>query len=123
MIDIISIEDSAPDFALLEQALADLKAQIRLRHFKTVSDFLSSIQTDSIIILDLNLPDAYADEAVKIIRGARPDATIIVLTGMGHGYMTGAAIDGLIKSGAHDVVQKDNMFDLLPSIIRDLITI
>ena len=119
---VLCVEDSTPDFYLIQQYLAEVPHSARpiLRHASTLQQGLAFLRTPpeaapiNCILVDLSLPDSRGPETFSIIQRAAPEIPIIVLTGREDDDL---AFE-MVKQGAQDYLAKDQLggFMLLKTI-------
>jgi len=78
------IEDSPSDAFLFQDLILQSHPRMKLHHAEQLQDGLELLRDRAIelVLLDLSLPDAQGIETVSRTHAARPDAAIIVLTGL-----------------------------------------
>jgi diguanylate cyclase (GGDEF)-like protein len=117
---VLLVEGSARNMHLLRLALRDLGLGYELNWAGGLSAALRLLAggSFSVVLLDPNLPDAQADEAVRQLRAACPDVPLLLLAS--------AADVGLclraMEEGAHDYLFKDVLTThFLARMIRDAV--
>ena len=112
------IEDSEDDLLLLLRELKHGGYDMEYARVDTREQMVTEMEekTWDLILSDYNLPTFSGVEALKVCRERDPDIPFIVISGA-----VGEEVAvGLMKSGAHDFVRKDNMSRLVPAIEREL---
>jgi len=115
---ILLVEDSEDDAILLARQLQRggfAPELTRVDHPQALEQALARTDWD-VIITDHNLPGFSSDAAIAIIRAARLDAPVIIVSGT---IGEDAAVAAM-KAGASDYIMKDNMARLVPAIEREL---
>ena len=115
---ILHLEDNHFHAELVQAALSEEWPDCVVEHLDTESGFRGALEKGSIdvILADKLLPSFDGREALTIARQSSPDIPFIFVTGtMGEE----AAVETL-KSGATDVVLKNHLSRLVPSVVRAL---
>lgn len=82
---ILAVEDNPADFRLLREYLTDgLSIEFTLENAQTIREALSLLEAEvfSLVLLDINLPDASGIEGLGKITRAFPLLPVIVMTGV-----------------------------------------
>ncbi|MGD0282751.1 MAG: response regulator [Dissulfurispiraceae bacterium] len=101
---ILLIEDNPGDARLLEEMLKEANVRFELECVNRLSSGIAKIKSDGfhIILLDLGLPDSQGLATLTKINEIRPEAPIIVLTGLADEAVGIQAV----KEGAQDFLVK-----------------
>ena len=102
---VLLVEDSAADAQITSDMLAFARApRCELTRVARLSEAhaLLAVQRFAVILLDLGLPDADGIAGLRALRGAAPEAAIVVLSGLGGEAI---AVEAL-ESGAQDYLVK-----------------
>jgi sigma-B regulation protein RsbU (phosphoserine phosphatase) len=115
---ILMVEDSAEDAALL---LAELKRKgyvTEHRRVESKADFLAALQSGSwdAVIADYVLPQFSGPEALQLLREQGPDLPFLMVSGV-RGEEEAVA---MMKAGANDYLMKGNLSRLVPALEREL---
>jgi serine phosphatase RsbU (regulator of sigma subunit) len=106
---LLLVEDDAGDALLVRETLTDSGLSMDVTWRKTLAEarlFLAQPGTSSVcVLLDLHLPDTQGLDAVRQVREARPDAAVVVLTGLAEKEAGLAAV----AAGAQDFLAKDGL--------------
>ncbi|MCA9513478.1 MAG: PAS domain S-box protein [Myxococcales bacterium] len=104
--ELLLVEDDPDDVALIRAHVARLPAPAppRVRVAGTLADALAALDGDEapVVLLDLALPDAFGVECVELLRAARDDVAIVVLTGLSDDDLAMACLG----AGAQDYLTK-----------------
>ncbi len=115
---VLLVEDDADDVILVRRSLERSKSeQFIVKHERTIADARKELQAHHhhVVLLDLGLPDAHGDQAVRSIREAAPDLPVVVMTDRDD---YGFALSTLAL-GAQDYLTKGPSYDgLLERSIR-----
>jgi hypothetical protein len=118
-LDVLLLEDSPSDAALIEKALAEGACRYTLRR---VARFREGVQllhdtpaSFDVILADLSLPDSFGLDTVRRLRDEAPNTAIVVLTSQDSDEV---AMQSLYH-GAQDFLVKDRLtFDALDRAMR-----
>ncbi|MGI0017114.1 MAG: PAS domain S-box protein, partial [Nitrosotalea sp.] len=101
---VLLVEDNPGDARLLQEAVRDSGASLRLDWVETLGAAVERLcgQTFDAVLLDLSLPDADGLETLARIRSEAPSAAIVVLTG----FDDEAAAAAALREGAQDYLVK-----------------
>ncbi|MDO8281900.1 MAG: ATP-binding protein [Thermodesulfovibrionia bacterium] len=104
MIRILLIEDNPGDARLIEEMLKESGIEFKLECVTSLSSGIDEVRLDgfSVILLDLGLPDSQGLITLTKLNDIRPEAPVIVLTGLAD-EATGMQA---IKEGAQDFLVK-----------------
>jgi signal transduction histidine kinase len=119
---LLLIEDNPDDATFIEEVLKlqDTYAAVNIAVVSRLRDGLSWLARENfdVVLLDLSLPDASSTNSVTRVLAQRPQAPIIVLSGLDD---RDTALDAL-KKGAQDYIIKDSLSgDLLIRVIRNAV--
>ncbi len=105
-INILSVEDSDVDFALIK-ALLKKAPHITLIRAKTIEESLESIEKKviDIILLDYLLPDGNGLDLIRAIEQKNISTPVVVITGQGDEMVASQ----VIQAGAYDYLPKDRI--------------
>jgi len=102
---ILVIEDSQQEIALLREALSNVaSAAIRVEHADRLSaacSYLTAGRFDA-ILLDLNLPDSAGLDTLACVQARAPEVPVLIMTGLDDERL---AMEG-IRTGAQDYLVK-----------------
>lgn len=102
---ILVVEDNEGDARLLREDLSqDDLGHFEITWVKTLADALKAIETDTVdaVLLDLNLPDSFGLETLRVLRGLHPELPVVILSGVADENL---AIDA-VTEGAQDYLIK-----------------
>ncbi|EGG46889.1 putative regulatory protein [Streptomyces griseoaurantiacus M045] len=106
---LLLVEDDAGDALLVRETLTDSGLSMDVTWRKTLAEarlFLARPGASSVcVLLDLHLPDTQGLDAVRQVREERPDAAVVVLTGLAEKEAGLAAV----AAGAQDFLAKDGL--------------
>ncbi|SDE52735.1 PP2C family protein-serine/threonine phosphatase [Streptomyces griseoaurantiacus] len=106
---LLLVEDDAGDALLVRETLTDSGLSMDVTWRKTLAEarlFLERPGASSVcVLLDLHLPDTQGLDAVRQVREERPDAAVVVLTGLAEKEAGLAAV----AAGAQDFLAKDGL--------------
>jgi DNA-binding NarL/FixJ family response regulator len=101
--------------SLMLSAEADLEVIGAARNGRDAVEIVTSMKPD-VVIMDLNMPVMNGADAIKRIRGARPEVDLLVLSSFKDEHEVLRAID----SGAHVYLFKDGPTEVLERAIRNI---
>jgi len=115
---LLMVEDSADDAALVRQALRHAGLTLELRQVDSAASMAEALAQGrcDLVISDYNLPGFSGTEALRLLRERSPDTPFIVVSGC----IGEEAAVALMKDGADDYVMKDDLARLAPAIERSL---
>ncbi len=105
---ILMVEDDAPDRVLIKKSIHEkwMSAEItESTSMESAYKILSKSPRFDLILLDLNLPDAYGPATVRQIRELNKRCPIFVLTNLS----TDIAVNECLKEGANHVCLKKDL--------------
>ncbi|MCD6359625.1 MAG: PAS domain S-box protein, partial [Armatimonadetes bacterium] len=113
------VEDSEDDALLMLRELRGVGPAIEHVRVETREELNRALEERSwdLILLDYNLPQFSAPEALQILHARAIDVPIIVVSGT---IGEDAAVE-CMKAGAYDYVMKDNLKRLRPAAARELV--
>lgn len=117
-LDVLFLEDSEDDVFLVVRHLTKGGYTVDYQRVETPDAFRSAL-TDrhwDIVISDYSLPSLNALMAIHIFKDKGPDIPFLVVSGA-VGEETAVEV---LKSGAHDVLIKNNLARLIPAVEREL---
>jgi ActR/RegA family two-component response regulator len=116
-LDVLLVEDDLLQAQLLHRLLDAVPyARLSLTHVPTLREAVARVQCApwDVCLLDLGLPDSVGLASLRSLLGAKPDLSVVVLTGESDRWTALAAI----KMGAQDFLVKDRLnYD---SVLRSL---
>ncbi|NCT41484.1 MAG: response regulator [Alphaproteobacteria bacterium] len=106
---VLLVEDEAADVILGKNRILDIWPDATIISVQSIGEAYSAYSKHNfnLILLDLNLPDAYGAAAVQEVRSFNKGTPIVVLTGMG----TDMTVNQAIKLGANHVVLKSQIMN------------
>lgn len=115
---VLSVEDSEDDFLLNVAQLRRAGYAPECLRVETPEAMQAALaqQTWDVVLSDMRLPHFSGFDAIKLLREARSDLPLIIVSGT-IGEEKAAA---LMKEGASDYVGKENLARLVPAIEREL---
>ncbi len=115
---ILLYEDMIRDVQLMRNALKKAALPHQLTHVDKLSVLKSSLQSQrfDVVISDFHLPDTTVHEVLSLTHQLMPELPFIVVSGIA---LDEEVVD-LLKSGAKDFVNKNNLARLAPAIIREV---
>jgi phosphoserine phosphatase RsbU/P len=80
---VLLIEDNPGDADLVRLRLVEGKSNVQVNCVPRLSDALASLDVDtpSLVLLDLNLPDSHGAETFRRIRQKAPNVPVVILSG------------------------------------------
>ena len=117
-LNVLFLEDSEDDVLLVARHLTRAGFDVHSRRVDTPDDFRTALKTGAwdVVISDYSLPALNALAAIHIFKETGPDIPFLVVSGA-VGEETAVEV---LKSGAHDVLIKNNLARLVPAIEREL---
>jgi PAS domain S-box-containing protein len=115
---ILFLEDSEDDVLLIARQLRKSGYAIESRRVDRPGDFRAALDEGEwdLVISDYSLPGLNALAAIQIFKEAGPDIPFLVVSGA-VGEETAVEV---LKSGAHDVLIKNNLARLVPAVEREV---
>jgi PAS domain S-box-containing protein len=115
---LLFLEDSEDDVLLITRQLRKVGYEIQDRRVEKPEDFRAALceGTWDLVISDYSLPGLNALMAIQIFKEVGPDIPFLVVSGA-VGEETAVEV---LKSGAHDVLIKNNLARLVPAVEREL---
>ena len=114
---VLLVEDSPDDADLVLAALAREGLSVHCLRVETAAEMEKALDQEwDAVLSDFNLPQFSGLDALQILKSRKPDIPILVVSG----FIGEEAAVAMMKSGAHDVVMKDNLARLGPSLKRAL---
>ncbi|HEX7501447.1 MAG TPA: PAS domain S-box protein, partial [Polyangia bacterium] len=115
---VLFLEDSEDDVLLVARHLTRAGFTVESLRVDTPDDFRSALKSGTwdVVISDYSLPGLNALAAINIFKEAGPDVPFLVVSGA-VGEETAVEV---LKSGAHDVLIKNNLARLAPAVEREL---
>jgi len=117
-LNVLMVEDSANDAALLEIELQRAGYDPLCQRVETREDMLAALTEQSwdVIIADYVMPHFNGLEALALARDCRLDLPFIIVSG----HIADTTAVAAMKAGAHDYVMKGNLARLGPAVRREL---
>jgi signal transduction histidine kinase len=117
-LEVLLVEDSADDAALLERALARGGWQPSCERVETEAALRATLRarTFDLVVSDWVLPSFSGMAALAVVQGEAPDVPVIICSGKIDEEMAVAAL----RAGAKDFVTKGNLARLAPAVTREL---
>ncbi len=117
-LNVLFLEDSEDDVLLVARHLTRAGFAVESRRVDTPEDFRAALKASpwDVVISDYSLPGLNALAAIEIFKEAGPDIPFLVVSGA-VGEETAVEV---LKSGAHDVLIKNNLARLVPAVEREL---
>ncbi|HEX7507053.1 MAG TPA: ATP-binding protein, partial [Polyangia bacterium] len=117
-LNVLFLEDSEDDVLLVSRHLKRAGFTVESLRVDTPDDFRAALRTGSwdVVISDYSLPGLNALAAIHIFKETGPDIPFLVVSGA-VGEETAVEV---LKSGAHDVLIKNNLARLVPAVEREL---
>ena len=80
---VLLIEDNPGDADLVRLRLVESKSEVQVNCVPRLSDALAclDVETPSLVLLDLNLPDSHGAETFRRIRQKAPNVPVVILSG------------------------------------------
>jgi nitrogen-specific signal transduction histidine kinase/DNA-binding response OmpR family regulator len=115
---VLFLEDSEDDVLLVARHLTKAGFTVESRRVDTPDDFRAALKSSlwDVVISDYSLPGLNALAAIHIFKETGPDIPFLVVSGA-VGEETAVEV---LKSGAHDVLIKNNLARLVPAVEREL---
>lgn len=116
---VLVVEDHESVRTALRELLATIFPALRVLE---VGDGRSALellkaQTFALVLMDINLPDANGITLTREIKKLQPEAVVIVVSMLPAANYSEAAL----TAGAHAFVSKDNVFNELCPLIRQIV--
>jgi signal transduction histidine kinase len=104
---VLLIEDNPGDADLVRLRLVEGQAPVRVNCVNRLSDGLASltVETPSVVLLDLNLPDSHGAETFRKVIEHAPDVPVVVLSGQDDEALAMKAV----HQGVQDYLVKGNL--------------
>jgi len=117
-LNILLVEDSEDDAALLQRALKKSGVQPFIERVETEDAMKKALKKQdwNVIIADYVLPRFSGLAALAVLKDSRKDLPFIIVSGK-IGEET--AVEAM-RAGAHDYIMKGNLVRLLPAIEREM---
>ena len=117
-LNVLFLEDSEDDVLLVSRHLTRAGFTVTSLRVDTPHDFRAALKTGTwdLVISDYSLPGLNALVAIHIFKETGPDIPFLVVSGA-VGEETAVEV---LKSGAHDVLIKNNLARLVPAVEREL---
>ena len=110
---VLLVEDSPDDADLVLAALAREGLSVHCLRVETAAEMEKALDQEwDAVLSDFNLPQFSGLDALQILKSRKPDIPILVVSG----FIGEEAAVAMMKSGAHDVVMKDNLARFGPSL-------
>jgi len=118
IIDVLIVEDSANDAALLLEELERKGYEPFHQRVETRNDFLAALKNRpwDVVVSDYVLPQFSGPEALELFRQQGLDIPFLMISGV---YGEDKAV-AVMKAGADDYILKDNLPRLVPALEREL---
>jgi len=110
-LNILLIEDDEMFACVIQRMLKALSNRYAVVHVTRVSEAIRELDSGpfDVVLTDLTLPDAVRLESVELVRRARPDLPVVVLTLFESGELATEAL----QAGAQDFIVKDSASPLV----------
>jgi len=117
-INLLIIEDSEDDALINIKALQRDGYDVEYEIIDSEKDFKKALNNNEIdaIIADFNVPGFYGNRALEVFKEAGKDIPFIVVSGS----ITGEEAARILKSGAHDFIDKSNLMRLSHAVNREI---
>jgi len=117
-IKLLIVEDSEDDALLMAAKLGDEGLDVDYRIVDNEHDFVKAMSEYSwdAIICDYNIPGFSGDHVLEVYKKADTDKPFIVISGT----ISAEEAAGILKSGAHDYIHKDNLLRLPHVLDREI---
>lgn len=113
---ILLVEDDAPDVVLAKKSIQNLWPDATVIPVQSLGEAYEEYKQNNfdLVLLDLNLPDAYGANTVQEMRRFNKTVPIVVVTGLAND----GVVNGALKLGANHVMLKsqimtDDFVDIL----------
>lgn len=115
---LLLVEDSESDAALMVRLLEKGGYQVHSARVEAPFEMQAALEHETwdVIIADHQMGPFNAPHALRIARAAGQDIPFIIVSGS----IGEELVVSLMKSGAHDYVNKDNLARLVPAVIREI---
>ncbi|HCE09514.1 MAG TPA: hypothetical protein DEQ40_13095, partial [Oxalobacteraceae bacterium] len=118
-LNLLVIEDSLPDFLLIERHLQKNGLNAHCRQVSNFADLearLIDMNWDA-VLSDFNVPGMIFTESLALLRSRLPEIPVILISGT----IGEEKAIGLLKLGVTDFLLKENLIRLVPAIRRALL--
>lgn len=117
-LNVLLVEDSEDDAELLFLELRRGGLKVKLTRVETEEDFKGKLDEGGwdLILSDYNLPNFNAPRALKVAVEHESDLPFIITSGA----VAAEDVVTLLKAGAHDFLEKNELARLVPAIEREL---
>lgn len=104
---ILLVEDDAPDLMLAKKSIENLWPDATIVPVQSLGEAYEEYKKNNfdLVLLDLNLPDAYGANTVQEMRRFNKTVPIVVITGLTNDDV----VNGAIKLGANHVMLKSQV--------------
>lgn len=104
---ILLVEDDAPDVVLTKKSIQNLWPDATIIPVQSLGEAYEEYKQNNfdLVLLDLNLPDAYGANTVQEMRRFNKTVPIVVVTGLASDEI----VNGAIKLGANHVILKSQV--------------
>lgn len=115
---ILLVEDSEEDAELLFLEFRRGGLKVDLQRVETAEDFENRLSQEEwdLVLSDYNLPTFNAPSALKIFNSYEKDIPFIITSGA----VASDDVVTLLKAGAHDFLEKNDLARLIPAIEREV---
>ncbi|WP_417782222.1 putative bifunctional diguanylate cyclase/phosphodiesterase [Terasakiella pusilla] len=115
---VLLVEDNEDDAELLYLELRRGGLNVDMTRVETAEDFLARLDNEKwdLVLSDYNLPNFNAPAALEIVNHHETDLPFIILSGA----VAAKDVVTLLKAGAHDFLEKNDLARLVPAIEREL---
>lgn len=115
---VLLVEDNEDDAELLYLELRRGGLKVDMTRVETAEDFTARLEGEAwdLVLSDYNLPNFNAPAALEIINHHETDLPFIILSGA----VAAKDVVTLLKAGAHDFLEKNDLARLVPAIEREL---
>ncbi|MDV7339396.1 EAL domain-containing protein [Terasakiella sp. A23] len=117
-LNVLLVEDSEDDAELLYLELRRGGLSADMTRVETAEDFTAELNAGGwdLVLSDYNLPNFNAPAALEIVNHYESDLPFIILSGA----VAAKDVVTLLKAGAHDFLEKNDLARLVPAIEREL---
>jgi PAS domain S-box-containing protein len=117
-LNILVIEDRVDDYLLVESHLRKNGLAVRCSCVDSLDGLKEAIDREGwdLVLANYNVPNLSFMESMNLMRAARPDLPVIVVTGS----MGEEKAANLLKQGVRDFVLKGNLVRLVPAVMAAL---
>lgn len=115
---VLLVEDNEDDAELLYLELRRGGLKVDMTRVETAEDFTARLENEKwdLVLSDYNLPNFNAPAALEIVNHHETDLPFIILSGA----VAAKDVVTLLKAGAHDFLEKNDLARLVPAIEREL---